>query len=171
MRADRLTLQEGVTAMDQSSLTFEMDAPDVLLTFPSGEFEVRNALAAVLSGLKFLNLGAEERGTVELVLAEVLNNVVEHAYGAQTPGWIEVACAHRTDGLHFVIRDEGQELPEGALPVGTLPEFGDALDALPEGGFGWFLIQDLAKDVVYRRSGGRNILTLRICIGKSPTQN
>ncbi|GAA6188773.1 hypothetical protein NBRC116596_18360 [Litorivita sp. NS0012-18] len=171
MRADRLTLQEGVTAMDFSTPTFEMNAPDVLLNFPSGEFAVRKALAAILSGLEFLDLDTEERGTVELVLAEVLNNVVEHAYGAQTPGWIEVACAHRADGLHFAIRDEGKELPKGSLPIGKLPEFGDDLAALPEGGFGWFLIQDLAKDVVYRRVGNRNTLTLRISICKTHTPN
>jgi serine/threonine-protein kinase RsbW len=39
----------------------------------------------------------------------------------------------------------------------------DLMD-LPEGGFGWFLIKDLAKDVVYARVEGENRLQLRVAV-------
>lgn len=35
---------------------------------------------------------------------------------------------------------------------------------MPEGGFGWFIIKDLAKDIVYRRQNGENLLDLRIAV-------
>lgn len=165
MQVNPQTSTKGVTGMTTSATALTLDAPNILLTFPSGEFAVREALTAVLSGLDFLSLDLEESGAVELVLAEVLNNVVEHAYGDETPGWIEVGCAHRPNGLHFLVRDEGRPLPDGILPIGQRPDISDVVDALPEGGFGWFLIQDLAKDVQYRRHDGLNLLSFRISVG------
>lgn len=46
------------------------------LDFPSDNFSVRQALGKVLS----LTLSDDEKSVVEIVLAEVLNNIVEHAY-------------------------------------------------------------------------------------------
>jgi len=45
----------------------------------SGPLAVREALDMVISALVSMSLGVEESGTIEFVLAEVLNNVVEHA--------------------------------------------------------------------------------------------
>jgi serine/threonine-protein kinase RsbW len=56
-------------------------------------------------------------------------------------------------------------MPEGRLPVGELSPLGGDLEDLPEGGFGWFLIQNLAKDVTYNRVGDVNELKLRLAIG------
>ncbi|WP_280514091.1 hypothetical protein [Allosediminivita pacifica] len=33
---------------------------------------------------------------------------------------------------------------------------------LPEGGFGWFLIHELARELAYRHDGGMNRLTFRL---------
>ncbi len=85
MQVNPQTSTKGVTGMTTSATALTLDAPNILLTFPSGEFAVREALTAVLSGLDFLSLDLEESGAVELVLAEVLNNVVEHAYGDEHP--------------------------------------------------------------------------------------
>jgi serine/threonine-protein kinase RsbW len=41
---------------------------------------VRKALKELLDGLASLDLDIEEMGTVELVMAEAPNNIVEHAY-------------------------------------------------------------------------------------------
>ena len=35
---------------------------------------------------------------------------------------------------------------------------------MPEGGFGWFLIKDLAKDVTYHRVKAENHLSLRLAV-------
>lgn len=131
----------------------------------SGEFAVREAVSAVLTHLDPLALEIEETSTVELVLAEVLNNVVEHAYPpAQPAGLIHIRCDMARDGLHFRIKDKGQPMPSGELPSGKPQNLDVALDDLPEGGFGWFLIKDLAKDLEYERRGEENRLTLRIAL-------
>jgi serine/threonine-protein kinase RsbW len=139
---------------------------DVSVT--SGEIAVREALQELLQALKPLKLDPEERGTIELVVAEILNNIVEHAYPvSDAPGPIAIHCEHHRDGLHFQIKDEGKAMPDGKMPLGQMASLDVDLMDLPEGGFGWFLIQDLAKDVNYRRIGCENLLNMRLAVGVS----
>ena len=140
--------------------------PSFSYSFQSGEFAVRDALARFIDELSPLDLDVEEKGTIELVLAEALNNIVEHAYPAPEPaGQINVSCVHGKDGLHVEITDTGYAMPDGRPPVGELSPIDGGVDDLPEGGFGWFLIQSLAKDVTYQRRGNVNELNLRLAIG------
>jgi serine/threonine-protein kinase RsbW len=54
-------------------------------------------------------------------------------------------------------------MPDGEVPFGQRPIYG-AVHTTPEGGFGWFLIRELAKDVRYERVDGENRLSFRIAI-------
>jgi serine/threonine-protein kinase RsbW len=147
-------------------------AADILPPFDvsvtSSDLAAREALQGLLQALKPLKLDPEECGTIELVVAEVLNNIVEHAYPVNDlPGPIAIHCEHHKDGLHFQIRDEGKAMPGGKMPIGQRSCLEVDLKDLPEGGFGWFLIKDLAKDVDYRRVGCENHLRLRLAVGVS----
>ncbi len=125
---------------------------------------VRNGLAAAIASLKLLNLPAEEYGTIELVLAEVMNNIVEHAYADTQDGVIELSIQPKERGLYCTFHDTGHPMPDGAVPLGNLSSPSCEIDDLPEGGFGWFLIRDLARDLEYIRENGTNILTFRIAV-------
>ncbi|MEM6938876.1 MAG: ATP-binding protein [Pseudomonadota bacterium] len=139
--------------------------PLFALRLRSDTFTTRIALAEIFDALAPLGLTPEELSTVELVLAEALNNIMEHAYPADGDGGpVEIECSHLSDGLHFALCDRGAAMPNGALPVGTLPDHEVDTDHLPEGGFGWFLIKDLAKDVEYQRLDDQNRLRLRIAV-------
>ena len=136
----------------------------------SGSCAVREALGQVREELHRFELDQEEEGTVQLVLAEVLNNIVEHAYPPSDPvGPITIEALQRPDGLHLSIRDKGHAMPDGQLPIGALPPVDVDLPDLPEGGFGWFLIRDLARDISYRRDAQENHLRLRIAVGVGHT--
>jgi serine/threonine-protein kinase RsbW len=101
----------------------------------------------------------------ELVLAEVLNNVAEHAYG-DAGGKVEVSLQHAADGLRCLIVDEGRAMPGGQLPVGRLPSGLDVVLAdLPEGGFGWHLIRSLSTNLTYARVEGQNRLSFVLAPG------
>lgn len=145
---------------------------DVKVHFIAHDHAVRGALEDLLSGLRPLALSVEEAGTVELVVAEALNNIVEHAYaGATQPGPVDIFCTGKTDGLHIRIVDEGAPMPEGRTPLGEAPAVNVDIMDLPEGGFGWFLIGDLAKDVVYERINHQNVLTLRLAVAIQKSAN
>ncbi len=133
------------------------------MVFRATPGDVRKTLDRFCSHIRPLSLPAEYTGTLELVLAEVLNNVVEHAYGNRGDGWIELCATMLDNGFAFEVVDEGAEMPEQELPRGDPRLLGGDLNALPEGGFGWFLIRDLAQDLSYERRNERNYLAFRIC--------
>lgn len=136
------------------------------LTIPGHPTAVRDGLRALLDTLLLQSLPEDGRGTAEIVLAEALNNIVEHAY-AQHDGEIEISLQLRRNELLCKVSDTGAPMPGGQLPNGVLTTLGDFAD-LPEGGFGWHLIRSLSKDLTYHREGGRNLLSFRLDTQQSP---
>ncbi|MFG6565230.1 ATP-binding protein [Sulfitobacter sp. 1A13421] len=139
------------------------------ITVHNGPQAARQALTLLLDALSCLSLGAEEVCVVRLVVAEMLNNIVEHAYpDPHHPGPIHIACHHAPDGLHIAVSDEGLPMPDLQAPLGLPQEIDRPVCDLPEGGFGWFLIRDLAKDLAYRRLAQENRIDLRLPVGLPP---
>lgn len=101
-------------------------------------------------------------GTWEIVLAEVLNNIVEHAYTGVPRGPIELTLRFDGDILHASMIDDGLPMPNGAPPRGTIPDLDVPTSDLPEGGFGWALVHSLASRLEYQRSGAQNHLHLEL---------
>lgn len=143
------------------------DAPDCThIVIPSDPMAVRQALCALFDHLMAGPMCQDARDAAQIVLAEALNNIVEHAY-AQGPGEIEVMIEFSPLGLACRIIDAGLPMPGGTLPDGTPATLGAGHD-LPEGGFGWHLIRSLSQDLNYRREGGRNMLSFRILAQQYP---
>ncbi len=145
----------------------EMTTPNqrgITIVFSGGNFAVRKALSSVLDGLKPLALPDETLSITEIVIAECLNNIVEHAYADDSDGVIEINARRQQDSLWFRIRDDGHPMPAGTLPNGHPHDLDAMQDDLPEGGFGWFMIRELTKDLQYVRHEDQNRLTFSIPI-------
>jgi len=142
--------------------------PPFTVWIEGNERAVRNGLAKLLLCLKPLALSADDTSTIELVLAEALNNIIEHALSDRPePTTIEMRGAFcATNGLRITIIDLGTPMPTGKAPVGKAPDLEVATDDLPEGGFGWFMIHTLASNVRYTRVGEANHLILELPVGK-----
>ncbi len=137
-----------------------VDPPDtVRFTLPSDPQAIRAGLKNLFSLNLMGCLSQESLGTVQIVLAEALNNVVEHAY-AEFAGKIEVWVTLRDSFLFIRILDDGLPMPGGVLPGGRLTRSDD----LPEGGFGWYMIRTLSHDLTYQRDGMRNLLSFCISV-------
>lgn len=119
---------------------------------------VREGLRAVMAAPILSPLPAEVLDRAQIVLAEVLNNIAEHAY-AGAGGRIDLTVQLLPGRLIFRIEDDGRPMPGGALPAG-LPV--DMEGELPEGGFGWHLIRSMAVRLSYLRTGGANLLCFEI---------
>lgn len=132
------------------------------LLFPGDEGSVRGALRSAMHALRAMEIEQDVTGVVEIVLAEVLNNVVEHAYASHGRGVVELEVTQVGDMLEFCIRDDGAPMPGETLPTGQVHDLDVAPDDLPEGGFGWFMIRELTQDLRYLRSGNRNELRFRM---------
>lgn len=128
---------------------------------------VRAALVAMRQRLdRCIHADALDRA--ELVLAEVMTNIVrhgDHAGAAVSTGGLSihlsVACHHR--GLACAVCDNGIALPAGCLSPGrTTPVPTCDLETMPEGGFGWMLINGLTQSLSYFRENERNLLVFNI---------
>lgn len=130
------------------------------LQFPGREEEVRRALMQLRAWMKAHRFRPQFRGDVELVLAEVLNNIVEHALPGHLNNEVTV-CGQVSEGcLSMQVSDHGSPLPGGQIPDGLHPGLDVALQDLPEGGFGWMLVRQLTTDLHYSRRPGTN----RLCM-------
>ncbi|MCU0815889.1 MAG: ATP-binding protein [Cypionkella sp.] len=130
----------------------------VCLRFAATPASVRAALMRLFDPPSALPLAADHAATAQLVLAEVLNNIVEHAYTCDG-GDIALTCRLTGGDLAVRVVDRGCPLPKGAAePPGPAALAG----GLSEGGYGWFLIRSLTRDLTYHRRAGRNVLTFYV---------
>ncbi len=131
---------------------------------------VRAALGGLSDAIAPLALTSEEVASVQLVLAEALNNIVEHAYAGIEGDHIAIHVREGSGGLHCRLCDSGAPMPDGQAPLGDYAGPAAHIDDQPESGFGWFLIRNLARDLEYRRVDGGNELAFRIALrpGRTP---
>ena len=124
--------------------------------------ELKQASEAVVRVGKWLEqerIESECIGDVMLVLAEALNNVIEHAYGTETSGDIQIKGTLRAQTLSLQIVDRGRPF-DGPPDEVVLNTEKYELSEMPDGGFGWFLIKSLTEDIHFSRAGDKNKLTL-----------
>ena len=130
------------------------------VTIPADFLSVRHGLQNLFSQDPLVDLSEEQRGQSEVVLAEVLNNIVEHAY-CGTYGQIQISITRAAGFLDIRIIDGGRPMPDHKLPCGELRPLFEGQEP-PEGGFGWFFIRSLTQDLQYRRVQDQNILQFRL---------
>lgn len=123
---------------------------------------VRAALARVTDGLADVVQDSDGLDRLQIVLAEVLNNVVEHAIVDHPDPRIEVRLTGDPKGIACTVLDDGKPMPDGVLPAGD--DTWDTVDvtALPEGGFGWFLIRQQVDALSYCRDADVNRVAFRL---------
>lgn len=129
---------------------------------------VRAGLMGMVARLRRNSIADDDLGSVELVLGEVMNNIVEHAYADRTDGLIEVTIGRRTASLSVQVSDDGMPLPGLVLPQGRPANIHVDMPDMPEGGFGWSLIRHLARELGYSRIKDENRLTFLIPLAVSP---
>jgi len=138
--------------------------------FVAEPFAVRDALRSAVARFA-RQLSEEEAGTLELVLAEALNNIAEHAYVGTGARPIRLEIRRTPGALHCVIDDRGRPMPGLVLPTGRIEHVAAAaVDDLPEGGWGWALIRTLTSELSYRREGRRNRLRFSLPLADAPAQ-
>ena len=148
--------------MTLSAPDLDLDEPDGVLfaaRCPGTDAAVGTVLERLQSEMGTRLLDPARMGDLMIVLGEVLNNTVEHAMAGRDDGWIDLTVREAGERLEVLTVDDGRALPPTLLSGGDLPEMGEAVDDLPEGGFGWFIIHSLVDDLTYEREDGVNRMT------------
>lgn len=141
----------------------DMPPPDIHHLIPSGMQAVRRVLDQTHKQILASDGNAALSDTAQIILGEILNNVVEHAYGFEAGHPIEMSIWFRRDGLQCEVRDSGIPMPDGKLPNSGMPRINsDRREDLPEGGFGWALVHELTEELLYERLGTANRLRFLI---------
>ena len=143
-------------------MPIDAESQKIELTLQSTSLAVRAALKNVVKQLHDFGLSDANGSVTELVLAEVLNNIAEHAYQSCQPGNIELTIHKNDNSLNLYLVDQGQPLPENAIPTPTRADLSGEQQDLPEGGWGWLIILDLAEDVSYQRLNDKNYLNFKL---------
>ncbi len=135
---------------------------DLRIQFSCALGDIRLGLDWLVGRLSEHGFGADGQQQCKQVVAEILNNVAEHAYAGCPAGAIEMDLAFHQSSACVTIRDFGLPMPGERLPEGRPPALDVRAEDLPEGGFGWFIIRQLSTDLSYVREPGRNVL--RVCL-------
>jgi len=135
---------------------------ELRFTFASNSMAARAMLHTAISGLRYLDLSDEDSGTIELVLAEAVNNIVEHAYPTNPNGMIRLQITPMENGLLCALSDNGCPMPVGVMTKEHRASLNCDVENLPEGGFGLFLINGLTHGLSYTRKGDMNQLSFLI---------
>ncbi|NBC97051.1 MAG: ATP-binding protein [Deinococcus-Thermus bacterium] len=133
--------------------------PTLTERLPSTPLAVRDSLGAVCRAVARLGLSPDDAALLELVLAEILNNIVEHAYDGEPTGWIVVEIDVGGRWIACRVLDGGRRMPNGQLPAPKQSDLTGPVDSLPEGGFGWNLIHSLTRTLAYAREESVNCLS------------
>ena len=131
---------------------------ELRVLYPSRNIGTRHALETVADGLCGFGIAESDIQAVQQVLAEILNNVVEHAYGDDADCLIELRIVREDSSIRAQVIDTGRPMPGGQAPDPDCPD----PCAMPEGGFGWYIIRALSDDVTYVRDGERNTLSVAL---------
>jgi serine/threonine-protein kinase RsbW len=96
-------------------------------------------------------------GHCQLAVDEACTNIIEHGYGGEGRGEIEIACAGGEGELVITIRDEARPFdPEGiADPTLNVP-----LEEMQIGGLGLFFMRQVMDAVEFSSTNGVNRLVL-----------
>lgn len=135
----------------------------------STAISVRQVLQQIRDSLVSGGADKDLCNRVELVLAEALINVVEHAYVGAPDGCIQIVLDLSAKSVRVSLCDEGLPMPGYVLPEGRPQDLSVALADLPEGGFGWFLIRSLTQNLAYHRVDGRNHLSFALPVIEDQT--
>lgn len=94
---------------------------------------------------------------VETAVDEACSNIIEHAYGGENIGRIQITCLDAPTDLKIIIQDWGRSFDPQAIPD---PDQQADLEDLPGHGLGLFFIRKWMDEVRFSFSGDGNVLTL-----------
>jgi serine/threonine-protein kinase RsbW len=94
---------------------------------------------------------------MNLALDEVLSNIVKYAYDASMSGPIDVELAYSDGRFTVTVEDAGR--PFDPLKFKRAVNNGPLKDRKP-GGLGILFVKHIMESARYKRSGGRNNLTM-----------
>ena len=119
--------------------------------------EMANVMTALAEFSAGAGLDEEVAQAAELVLDELLNNIISHAYLDAGQHTIVVEMCVAENALQIVVSDDG--IPFNPFTQND-PDLKSSLEEREVGGVGVFLVKKFMDECSYQRLENRNIVTL-----------
>lgn len=132
--------------------------------------DVRQVLIDLRTVLDNQSISEDLRSTVEIAVAEGLNNIVEHALRDARDAPIRIEMRIDAAQIFVHLQDPGAPLPGSLLSEAAPVDLDVPCLELPEGGFGWGLIHMLTDRLDYTRVNGENRLKMWFGAGSPVTE-
>lgn len=127
-------------------------------TFP-GRFENLEDISQMV-GKAAENAGLDDSGVyaIQLAVDEACTNIIEHAYGGEGRGQIDVTTKVTPTSIVIQLRDFGRPFDPASIPV---PQTNLPLEEIQPRGIGLFLIRKMMDEIKFEfTSENGNILTM-----------
>lgn len=112
----------------------------------------------ITDSARTLGLGEDEVFAVEMAVDEACANVIEHAYGGEPGGSIEITCALEADRFEVTIHDYGEAFDPEKVPC---PDTCCSLEEREVGGLGVYFMKTLMDEVRFEFDSSKgNTLTM-----------
>ncbi|MBO7117268.1 MAG: ATP-binding protein [Bacteroidales bacterium] len=95
--------------------------------------------------------------SLNLALEEAVTNVILYAYPKGADGLVTIEAILREKSLDFIVSDSGRPFDPTAVPEVDTDK---SLDERPIGGLGIHLVRSIMDDVHYKRTDGKNYLSM-----------
>jgi serine/threonine-protein kinase RsbW len=129
------------------------------LTVP-GHFEYLAQIADFIEATaRSAGWNEDEIYRMQMAVDEACSNIIEHAYGPNRQGDIQLSCCVQDEGdLVISIHDNGRPFDPTRVPE---PPIGTDLENLPEGGLGMYFMRRLMDEVAFHfDEHDGNVLTM-----------
>ena len=125
------------------------------LTVPGRFDRLAEICAFVAAAADEAGLDDSTSGRCQLAVDEACTNIIEHGYGGEGKGSIEIVCQPRPGELTISLRDQGREFDPTQAPE---PKLDTSVDNMGIGGLGIYFMKQVMDSVTFSRANGTNTL-------------
>ena len=136
------------------------------LTIP-GQYDcIHEACDFVVNGAEETGFGPDEVFRIQLACDEACTNIIEHAYGGEGLGDIEISWKNEKGAFIIEVRDNGRPFSPKDVKVPTIPSNPDDLEDLKVGGLGLHFMRTLMDEVNFSfNDEGNKLLMIKYVDG------
>lgn len=127
-------------------------------TYP-GEFSSLASISDfVVEQAEKIGFNPKQIYAIQTAVDEACSNIIDHAYGGENLGYIEISVDRLENGMRIVIVDDGKPFDPDEVPI---PDMISPLEERRERGLGVFFMRKLMDEVCYDFSNpNHNVLVM-----------
>jgi serine/threonine-protein kinase RsbW len=119
------------------------------LTIPGRYDRIREACDFVVAGAEEAGFNSDEVFRIQLACDEACTNIIEHAYGVEDAGDIQVSWQNEKGAFVIELRDNGRPFAPKEVQAPSVPDSPDDLSELRVGGLGLHFMRTLMDEVKF----------------------